>query len=43
MSEVFKELLATQNLPTPSNIALEIMRLSHSETAALNNIADLGV
>jgi diguanylate cyclase (GGDEF)-like protein len=41
MHQVFKKLLATRNLPTPSNIALKIMRLSGSKTASLDTIADL--
>jgi two-component system, cell cycle response regulator len=40
-NQVFKKLLATRRLPTPSTIALEIMRLSASTTASLNEIADI--
>jgi two-component system, cell cycle response regulator len=40
-NQVFKKLLATRRLPTPSTIALEIMRLSASTTASLNDIADI--
>ena len=41
MNQVFKDLLATRKLPTPSTIALEIMRLSTSETTSLSDIADI--
>jgi HD-like signal output (HDOD) protein len=41
MNQVFKDLLATRKMPTPSTIALEIMRLSTSENTSLNDIADI--
>jgi two-component system, cell cycle response regulator len=40
-NQAFKKLLATRRLPTPSTIALEIMRISTSETASLNDVADI--
>lgn len=40
-SEVFKKLNATKKLPTPSKTALEVMRLCHSDTASLNEIAQI--
>jgi two-component system, cell cycle response regulator len=40
MNQVFKDLLATRKMPTPSTIALEIMRLSTSENASLSDISD---
>ncbi len=39
--EVFNRLNATKKLPTPSRTALEIMRLCHSETTSLNDIAQV--
>ena len=41
MNQVFRDLLATRKLPTPSTIALEIMRLSTSESTSLGDIADI--
>jgi two-component system cell cycle response regulator len=41
MHQIFKKMLATRKLPTPSGIALEIMRLSTNENASLHDIADI--
>ena len=41
MDQVFKSLLATRKLPTPSSIALKIMSLSTSKTTSLNDLADI--
>ena len=41
MQQVFKNMLATRNLPTPSRIALEIMRLSSNKNIPLNDIDDI--
>ena len=41
MHRVFKKLLTSRDLPTPSRIALEIMRLSSNENTSLNDIADI--
>lgn len=39
--DVFTKLSATKKLPTPSKTALEVMRLCHSDTASLNQIAKI--
>ncbi|MBU1418549.1 MAG: HDOD domain-containing protein [Proteobacteria bacterium] len=39
--DVFTKLNATKKLPTPSRTALEVMRLCHSETASLNEVAQV--
>ena len=36
---VFSKLIATKKLPTPSRVALEVMRLCHSDAASLGDIA----
>lgn len=40
-SKVFERLNATGQLPTPSHVALEVMRLSHDDHASLYEIADI--
>ena len=39
--DIFNKLNATQKLPTPSRVALEVMRLCHSESASLGDIAKI--
>lgn len=39
--DVFNKLSATKTLPTPSKTALEVMRLCHSDTSSLNEIAQV--
>ncbi len=39
--DVFNKLNSTKKLPTPSKTALEVMRLCHSDTASLNEIAQV--
>lgn len=39
--DVFTKLSATKKLPTPTKTALEVMRLCHSDTASLNEIAQV--
>jgi HD-like signal output (HDOD) protein len=39
--DVFNKLSTTKKLPTPSKTALEVMRLCHSDTASLNDIAKI--
>lgn len=38
--DVFNKLRATKTLPTPSKTAVEVMRLCHSDSASLNDIAE---
>lgn len=39
--DVFNKLNGTKKLPTPSRTALEVLRLCHSDTASLNEIAQI--
>lgn len=39
--DVFNKLNSTKKLPTPSRTALEVMRLCHSDTASLNEVAEV--
>ncbi|MDR3630155.1 MAG: diguanylate cyclase [Desulfocapsaceae bacterium] len=41
MNQIFKKMLTTRELPTPSQLALEIMRLSSNPAASVNDIADI--
>ncbi len=41
MHQAFAKLLTNRDLPTPSNLALQIMRLSSCKTASFDEIADL--